>query len=139
MTDNSRKAVVARLWGIYNDEGLMKIPDMFADDGAWNYAASAQGPAERVVGKAAMRARVEGMRAAFRDIGITVHRSVAEGDTVASRWTWPGTFRVPFGEFAAGARLRMDGATFHTVRDGVLVESHDTWAAGAPDEEPNSP
>ena len=109
MTDNSPKAVVARLWGIYNDEGLMRIPDMFADDGAWNYAASAQGPA------------------------------VAEGDTVASRWTWPGTFRVPFGEFAAGARWRVDGTTFHTVQDGVLVESHDTWAAGAPDEEPNSP
>ncbi|MBK7126941.1 MAG: ester cyclase [Dehalococcoidia bacterium] len=130
MTDNSPKAVVARLWGIYNDEGLMKIPDMFADDGAWNYASA--GP--RAVGKAAMRARVEGMRAAFRDIGITVHRSVAEGDTVASRWTWRGTFRVPFGR----RRARwMDGAS-STRADGVLVESR-TWAAGTPDEEPNSP
>lgn len=129
MSDDSPKALVGRLFELYNDEGLPRIPDLFVDDGAWNYAATAQGPAERVAGKAAMQARINGMLSAFKDIRIDVHSSITEGNVVASRWTWRGTCRLPAGPIPAGARLRMSGSTFHIVRNDVLVESFDTWAA----------
>jgi len=128
MTDISPAAVVQRLWALYNDEGLRQIPGMFADDGAWNYAATAMGPAERVTGKAAVRERVEGMLAMFSGIEIEVHQSVAEGDTVASRWTC--TFAL---QGAPEHRLSMNGTSFFVVREGEIAEGFDTWAAPSTD------
>lgn len=64
----------------------------------------------------------------------TILNIVADGDAVAFRWTWRGTLRVPTGRFEEGARVRMDGTTFHVVREGLLVESFDTWGAVERDE-----
>ncbi len=39
-----------------------------------------------------------------------------------------GTFRVTVGDFAQGARMRMEGVTSHVVRVGMLDKSVNRWA-----------
>lgn len=87
---------------------------------------SLPGPGE--VGKPAARARIEEQLGTFSSISLKVHQTLAEGDTVATRWTWRGTLR------SNRATLRMDGTTFHVVRDDVVAASFDTWATVEPDD-----
>lgn len=60
---------------------------------------------------------------AFPDAHITVESSIAEGDTVATRWTLNGTHRGEFqGISATGRPVRFAGIEFNRVVGGQIAE-----------------
>lgn len=63
-------------------------------------------------------------RAAFPDLEWVMEEMVAEGDTVASRFTWRGTHRGVFlGVPPTGKHITVTGMVFDRVVDGKMVES----------------
>jgi steroid delta-isomerase-like uncharacterized protein len=64
------------------------------------------------------------IRAAFPDIEWKVVEDIAEGDKVASRFTWTGTHLGSFlGIPATGKRVTMSGTVFDWLVDGKMRES----------------
>ena len=62
---------------------------------------------------------------AFPDLKHTVDEMIAEGNTVAARWTVRGTHRGAFqGLVPTGKQIRVSGTTVHHMSDGRIVE---TW------------
>lgn len=62
---------------------------------------------------------------AFPDLKHTVDEVIAEGDSVAARWTVNGTHRGEFqGIPASGKPVTLSGVTLHHLKDGKLRE---TW------------
>ena len=62
----------------------------------------------------------------FPDSRIAIESCLAEGDTVATRWTMTGTHRGVFqGVPATGREFRIDGIEFNRVVDGKIVQH---WA-----------
>jgi steroid delta-isomerase-like uncharacterized protein len=70
----------------------------------------------------ALREELGMYRTAF-DFRFTVEDQVAEGDRVATRWTWTGRHHGSFlGVEATGRDVVMTGTTTHRIRDGRIVE-----------------
>jgi steroid delta-isomerase-like uncharacterized protein len=62
-------------------------------------------------------------RAAFPDWHSTAEELVAEGDTVAERWTGRGTHRGELhGIPPTGRQVAVPGVVFYRVRDGKIAE-----------------
>ncbi|MEU8546664.1 ester cyclase [Streptomyces roseoverticillatus] len=75
-----------------------------------------------VVGLDAMRSDVEGWRDAF-DFSFTLHSQLAEGDEIATRWTWRGTHQGDFmGHQPTGQEVAMEGTTTFRFQDGKIAE-----------------
>lgn len=66
------------------------------------------------------------IRAAFPDMSVTIHQTVAQGDRVAVHATWRGTHKGPFmGSAPTGKTVGFDGMVFWRVADGRIAER---WA-----------
>jgi steroid delta-isomerase-like uncharacterized protein len=69
-------------------------------------------------------------RTAFPDTHLTIEDQIAEGDTVASRWTATGTHQGPLtGIPPSGKRVRVTGITISRYASGKIAEewfSYDT-------------
>lgn len=75
-------------------------------------------------GREGLKAVILMIRAAFPDLEWAVDEMVAEGDAVASRFTWRGTHRGAFlGVPATGKQITVTGMVFDRVVEGQLVES----------------
>ena len=62
---------------------------------------------------------------AFPDMQVDVHEMVAEGDTVATRYTIHATHRGPFqGLPPTGKRITVAGASFYHVKNGKIVDDY---------------
>lgn len=62
-------------------------------------------------------------RNAFPDVRLTVDHMVAEGDTIAARWSGTGTHNGNgLGLPATGRQVRFSGMTFARIQNGKLVE-----------------
>jgi steroid delta-isomerase-like uncharacterized protein len=58
------------------------------------------------------------------DLKHTIDEMVAEGDTVAARWTVRGTHKGEFqGTPASGKSITLSGITFHHLKDGRVRET----------------
>ena len=126
MTDNNPKAVVLEMIERYNSPtGWWRQQELCSDDIVLEFAATPQAPASSIVGKVQQRARMDQVAAMFRDWCLDAHEVIADGERVAYRYTWVGTTTMAFGDTPPGARLRMDGSNFLTVRDGLIVRITD--------------
>ena len=75
-------------------------------------------------GREGLKATILMLRAAFADLKWVVNEMAAEGETVASRFTWSGTHRGPFlGMPATSKQVTVTGMVFDRVVGGQLVES----------------
>ena len=75
-------------------------------------------------GREGLKAVILMIRAAFPDLEWVVDEMVAEGEMVASRFTWRGTHRGSFlGVPATGKQVTVTGMVFDRVVGGQLVES----------------
>jgi steroid delta-isomerase-like uncharacterized protein len=76
-----------------------------------------------VIGLDAFRREVEMWRGAF-DFAFTVEDQIAQGDRVATRWTWSGTHQGDFlGIAATGRNVTVTGTTIHRcTSDGKIAE-----------------
>ncbi|MER5971929.1 ester cyclase [Streptomyces sp. NPDC002055] len=78
---------------------------------------------ESTVGADVIRQDVAGWRSAFA-FDFTLDSMLAEGDEVATRWTWQGTHRGDFmGISATGKDVTMTGTTVFRFRDGRIQEA----------------
>jgi len=72
------------------------------------------------------------MLAAFPDFRMEILASAADGDTVVLRWKVTGTHTGhAMGLAPSGRQIEPIGSTWLTIRDGKLVEGHDTWNQAA--------
>jgi steroid delta-isomerase-like uncharacterized protein len=70
------------------------------------------------------------LRAAFPDWHSTLEEMVAEGDTVAERWTGRGTHSGEFQGIApTGRQVEVPGVVFYRIRDGKIVEFRGSFDA----------
>ena len=66
------------------------------------------------------------LHTAFPDTRLTVEDMVAEGNKVASRWTWVGTHKGKYmGIAPTGKQVTLTGISIHCIEGGKIVESWD--------------
>src|SRR5262245_58784982 len=75
-------------------------------------------------GAAAFAAPIIALRAAFPDLHYTTEDVIAEGDRVAVRWQWRGTFTSAFRGFApTGKPMVNTGFAMFQFANGKLIKS----------------
>ncbi|WP_144122763.1 ester cyclase [Catellatospora sichuanensis] len=108
---------------IASEGRLELLPDLFADD-YFGHDPAGEG---ETVGIDALRAQVEGYRRGF-DCQFTVGAQVAEGDEVATRWSWAGMHHGEFrGVAATGRECTMTGIAIFRFEDGKVKEAWWNW------------
>jgi steroid delta-isomerase-like uncharacterized protein len=71
---------------------------------------------------------VRAVRTAYPDAQVTIHDLVAEGEQVATRWTFRGTNTGPFwDEGPTGMAVEIPGITFARLHDGRIIEEWVSW------------
>jgi steroid delta-isomerase-like uncharacterized protein len=122
MSDENK--ALARRWfeEVWNKGRTDAVDEMMASDGrAYGLGDQPMGPAEFKVFHAAYRQ-------AFPDMRIHIDEVIAEGDTVAMRWTVGATHRGELmGLAATGRPSRFEGMSFLRVRDGKIVEGRNVF------------
>ncbi|GJF28758.1 hypothetical protein KNE206_14580 [Kitasatospora sp. NE20-6] len=80
-----------------------------------------------VMGRDAMREKCAGWLDAF-DVGFTIESQLADGDQVATRWTFSGLHKGEFmGLPATHKRVEMTGTTTFRIEDGMICEGWWHW------------
>ena len=75
-------------------------------------------------GREGLKAVLVQFRSAFPDIHWTVSEQIAEGDKVATRFTWTGTHRDVFlGIPATGRRVEVKGVVIDRLESGKMADS----------------
>jgi ketosteroid isomerase-like protein len=83
---------------------------------------------EPIKGPAGAKANVEKYLAGFSNARITVDEQIAEGDTVATRWTGRGTHDGEIAGIApTGKDVTVKGLTITKLENGKIVEEHVVW------------
>lgn len=127
MTDNSPRAVVERFYELYDDGtpdsyGSDRFTALWADDVVIEYGASAQFPqGRRLEGKPRILKELERIGGWMRNRHAVLRDISVEGETVATGWSFWATTEVDMPGIPAGSRIRMDGADFMTIREGLVV------------------
>lgn len=120
MSLEENKAYVRRLYEvIFNQKKLAAIDDYFAPTVVdHSLAPGLPGGIEGV------RQTITMFVQAFPDIHITVEDSIAEGDTVVSRWTFCGTHQgASLGMPPTGKHVTMPGISIVRLESGRAVEN----------------
>lgn len=121
MSTEKHKAIARQILESYN-ESQQKATEVRAATFAPDFIAHFPG----VPGPLNLEAfeQIVGMfAAAFQDDHIAVDDQVAEGDRVATRWTWSFTHNGEFqGIPPTGKRITITGINFERFADGKLVE-----------------
>ncbi|MEQ1843351.1 MAG: ester cyclase [Verrucomicrobiales bacterium] len=67
---------------------------------------------------------------AFPDLHFEITDMIAEGDQVLTRWVMTGTHQGAYlGAPATGIKVRVEGMSLDTIKDGVVVAGCDGWDA----------
>lgn len=119
MTPDALKALARRWFDAMSAGTLELVDDLFDADYELHFPDLP--PGER--GPGVIRQVVSGYRTAFPDLHFTVEQMVAEGDTLAVRWTAEGTQRgTLMGVAPTGQRARWTGMSMLRVRGDRIVE-----------------
>jgi predicted ester cyclase len=112
-------AVVRRFYDeVFNDGREGVIDEIIADD----YVDYGHNPPGK--GPQAARDDWKGVKEPFPDARYEIDDVVAEGDTVAVRWTGTMTHANPFlGVEPTGKRLTLSGTSFYKVTGGKITET----------------
>jgi steroid delta-isomerase-like uncharacterized protein len=106
-------------------KGNIGVIDQYVDESYVGYDPSMPEPMR---GREAFKEFVQMYLSAFPDGAITVDDQIAEGDTVASRWTARGTHQ---GELMGIAPTRKQvtvaGLSYSRFKNGKMVESYANW------------
>ena len=90
-------------------------------------------PMARGLGKAQARAYNEGFLTAFSDFSFTLHKAIANGESVALHWTGGGThdgpLQTPTGQTIppTGKRGTLSGVFLVDVKDGKITRERTYW------------
>ena len=107
---------------LWNKGRLEVIEELAAPDGVLH----AQG--DELRGHAAVRRRMEALRAAFSDFDFVVEQVAVQGNVASARWhvsvTHTGSW---MGERPSGRRFVIQGSSWIRVEGGLLEEGWDYW------------
>jgi steroid delta-isomerase-like uncharacterized protein len=104
---------------------LDTIDDLVTDD-----AVHRDRDAAEYHGPEGIREWISGYRNAFPGLQVTVEKQVAEGDTVATRWTTEGTHQGElWGIPPTGNSFTITGVTLDRFVDGKIADSKESWDA----------
>jgi steroid delta-isomerase-like uncharacterized protein len=119
MSIEKNKAVIRRhVEEIFNRGNLAVADEIISPDYVYH------GPAGEFKGPEGFKKMVAGALQAFPDIHYTIDDMVAEGDTLAVRYTMTGTFKGELAGIApTGKRINMPQAFFYRFKDGKEVEA----------------
>ena len=113
----ANKALVVRLGEVFNEGNLALADEIFATDFV-NHDPSQP----NVTDLESYKAWVVESRTALPDFHVVIHSMVAEGDTVAARWTVTGTH---LGEYRGipptGRQMTQTGMNIHRFAGGKIV------------------
>ena len=122
MSIDENKKTVLRQWyqELWDKWNLVIADDLFTPDYRLHLS-GVPAPADRDTAKQI----VAMFSVAFPDLRHTVDEMIAEGDTVAARWSVEGTHRGDFQGIPATSRqVKLSGTTVHHLADGKIKE---TW------------
>src|SRR5438270_5856699 len=119
-TTENNKAVVSKfVEEVINQNRMDRADDLVVED----FVELDPLPGQ-LQGREGLKELVGTMRAAFPDIHWVVEEMVAEGDMVASRFTWTGTHRGEFlGVPATGRRVVVKGMVIDELAGGKMSKS----------------
>ena len=118
----SNKDIVLREWyqELWDNWNVTAADTLFTD----NYSLHLPG-SPAALDRDATKGVVKMFSIAFPDLRHTVDEIVAEGDTVAARWSVRGTHRGDFQGIApTGKQVQVSGTTVHHMMNGRIME---TW------------
>jgi steroid delta-isomerase-like uncharacterized protein len=96
------------------------IDEQVADD-FFDHAAGAR------LGPEGVKQHIQGLKAVFLDLHVTIEDIIAEGDKVAVRARWQGTHSADFrGIPASHKQVEFSGMVFWRIADGKIRER---WAS----------
>jgi steroid delta-isomerase-like uncharacterized protein len=120
MTSTERsKAVVERLHQeVFVNENMEVVDEVVSPDYVGHHV-------DRDVGREQeFKQHLPAYREAFPDLEFTFDETIAEGDTVAGRFSISGTHENQFmGIPPTGKRFEISGQIFHRIEDGKIIES----------------
>jgi steroid delta-isomerase-like uncharacterized protein len=124
MTDQSRKERVTKVWEAAWDRGEVDAFDtLLSPDYRRRSHAGDEGHTREE-----FKASIVTTRSAFPDLVTVIDEIVEEGDRLAIRWHSLGRHEHPFlGVPATGKQVRVDGTTFASFEDDLVVEERVTW------------
>ena len=106
-------------------KGNLDVIDKYVDA---NYTGYDPSMPEPVRGPQGFRGFVQMYLSAFPDGRITVDEQIADGDTVATRWTGRGTHEGELmGIAPTKKQVTVSGITFAKLKNGKLVEDYSNW------------
>jgi steroid delta-isomerase-like uncharacterized protein len=122
MSTEQNKSAARRIlesWNAGPQAAKMARDELIASDVVFHFP----GMPETIRGREAVEQLLTMFSASFQDDDITVEDQVAEGDKVASRWTWSFTHHGAFqGIPATGKRITITGVNLERFTGGKLVE-----------------
>lgn len=123
----ANKALVRRLHAeVFNKGDVSVVDELYAPD----FIAHGSALAPPVRGLESVKRSVAFFHAAFPDIHYTVEVILAEGDKVATRFTFRGTHQGEFlGVAPTGKQIQETGIDIFRIVDGKLQECWVNWDA----------
>lgn len=129
-TPEQNKEIVRRYYEeAFNAERLDLLDELVAEDVVNHDPLSDETlTPEEARGFEGFRRHVEIAHEAFPDATVTIDAIIAEGDTVAARFTFEGTHEGRFGGIEpTGNRVTDTNMVFYRIEDGKIVERwHET-------------
>lgn len=102
---------------VFNKGNLEIIPELIDENFVFN------SPVAQYNGQDGFKRMVAMTRIAFPDIQMKVEDMVAEGDKLAVRLSFRGTFKGTFGDYApTGKQINLTAAYFYRFKDGKEAE-----------------
>jgi len=125
MSAEQNKATLRRVFQeAFNENKLDLIDETYAED--YEFDAPRLAGQAVTTGREAFKRRVESFGAAFGDIHYTIEDVIAEGDLVATIFTFGGLHRGDFAGFPpTNRRVEISGVHFARFVDGMIKK---TWA-----------
>jgi steroid delta-isomerase-like uncharacterized protein len=120
MSTEQNKALLRRFFEELFNKGDLSVADEIVSD---DYLANDPAPGE-TPGLQGLKVFVTSTRTAFPDVEFTIDDMIAEGDKVATRWTFRGTHRGEFGGVpASGNHVVFNALNIHRIANGKLQEA----------------
>lgn len=126
MSAQEIKAVVRRELEVFSTGDLSVLDEIVAPGFVGHDVAQP----EPIRGPEGLKQSVALYRSAFPDLQVTVDQQIAEGDTVATRWTARGTHEGELmGVAPTGKQATVTGVSIERVVGGKIVEDRTNWDA----------
>ena len=120
MSTEQNKAILRRFFEELFNRGDLSVADEIV---AVDYLAHDPAPGE-TPGLQGLKEFVTSTRTAFPDVTFTIDDEIAEGDKVATRWTFRGTHQDEFaGIPASGNHVTFSALNIHRIVNGKLQEA----------------